>query len=77
MTNDFKKGDFIAIQFLERKKLKSELWKFLSYNKFIKEYWFYSDDKVMKFIKEKNIIDIIKTDIPTTKILHVIKPKKQ
>jgi len=62
MKYEFSKGEIISIEYLNRKKLKSEVWRFMNFNEYTKELWLYSDNKSVTAIKEKYILKIESTN---------------
>ena len=61
MNYEAKKGDIVAVQYLYRSKLRSELFTFINYNTNKKELWvcrkFPDGNIITSVIKENNIID--------------------
>jgi len=62
MKYEFSKGEIISIEYLNRKKVKSEVWRFMNFNEHTKVLWLYSDNKSVTAIKEKYILKIESTN---------------
>jgi hypothetical protein len=62
MKYEFTKGEIITIEYLYRKKVKSEVWRFMNYNENTKVLWLYSDNKSVNAIREKYILKVISTN---------------
>jgi hypothetical protein len=62
MKYEFSKGEIISIEYLSRKKVKSEVWRFMNFNEHTKVLWLYSDNKCVSAIKEKYILKIESTN---------------